>query len=156
MRARLFPLALAASLLTACSTGPVKRVSPPQVSVAQLSVQADGQWQVDLRLQNFSSMAMRFEGLELELRSGDEILARLHSEPNLNVGAESADIHPIGVQPTATGRLLAAGALADARALPYQLSGKLQASPVDGRSREYPITFRSSLHPAPGLSGVLR
>ncbi len=117
MRARLFPLALAASLLTACSTGPVKRVSPPQVSVAQLSVQADGQWQVDLRLQNFSS---------------------------------------IGVQPTATGRLLAAGALADARALPYQLSGKLQASPVDGRSREYPITFRSSLHPAPGLSGVLR
>ncbi|MET3008431.1 hypothetical protein ABXT00_03535 [Stenotrophomonas koreensis] len=156
MRARLFLLALVASLLTACSTGPVKRISPPQVSVAQLSVQADGQWQMDLRLQNFSSMAMRFEDLQLEVRSGDEVLARVQTNADLSVGAESADIHALSVQPTATGRVLAASALADARALPYQLSGKLQASPVDGRTREYPINFRSSLHPAPGLSGVLR
>ena len=156
MRARVILSALLASLLIACSSGPVKRVSPPQASLSQLTVKPDGQWQLDLRLQNFSTMAMRFETLQLELRSGDELIANLDAQPNLVVGAESGDVYALNVQPNAHGRLLAASALADARSLPYQLTGKLDAAPAEGRSRQYPITFRSSLHPAPGLPGVLR
>ncbi|KRG78881.1 hypothetical protein ABB30_02280 [Stenotrophomonas ginsengisoli] len=156
MRARVIVSALLASLLVACSSGPVKRVSPPQASLSQLTVKADGQWQLDLRLQNFSTMGMRFEALQLELRSGDELIANLDARPGLVVGAESGDVYRLDIQPNAHGRLLAATALADARSLPYQLSGKLDAGPEDGRSRQYPITFRSTLHPAPGLPGVLR
>ncbi|MGN0858886.1 MAG: LEA type 2 family protein [Stenotrophomonas sp.] len=156
MRACLPLLALSALLLAACSSGPVKRVSPPQASISQLTVLADGQWQLELRLQNFSTMAMRFDSVKLELRSEQELLARVEAQPGFSVGAESGDLHRLTVQPTAQGRLLAAATLADTRALPYQLSGTLQASPDSGRPRDYPITYRSTLHPAPGLPGVLR
>lgn len=157
MRLRLIVTALIASSLAACSSGgPVKRLSPPQASLNQLSVQADGQWQLDLRLQNFSTMSMRFEQVQLELHSGEQLIATLQAQPALVVGAESADIHRLTIQPTAQGRLLAAATLADARPLPYQLEGSVQAAPLDGRMRQYPIKFRSTLHPAPGLPGVLR
>jgi hypothetical protein len=156
MRVRVILSAVLAGLLIACSSGPVKRVSPPQASLSQLTVKPDGQWQLDLRLQNFSTMAMRFESVQLELRSGDELIANLEARPALVVGAESGDVYALSVQPNAHGRLLAASALADARSLPYQLSGKLDAAPEQGRSRQYPISFRSTLHPAPGLPGVLR
>jgi len=149
-------LAALAMLVSACSSGPVKRVSPPQASLSQLTVQADGQWQLDLRLQNFSSMAMRFESVQLELHSGNELIANLNAQADFVVGAESGDVYRISAQPNAHGRLLAAHALADSQSLPYQLTGTVTAAPLEGRSRDYPLTYRSALHPAPGLPGVLR
>ena len=101
MRARLPLIALSTLLLAACSSGPVKRVSPPQASISQLTVLADGQWQLELRLQNFSTMAMRFDSVQLDLRNEQELLARLEAQPAFSVGAESGDLHRLTVQPTA-------------------------------------------------------
>ena len=41
---------LACVLLAACSSGPVRRVSEPGVNIQQLTVRADGQWSVDVRI----------------------------------------------------------------------------------------------------------
>lgn len=157
MRSSSFLTAIATSLLlAACSSGPVKRVSPPAASIQQITVQADGQWEVLLRLQNFSSMAMTFSAASLRLDSGTTTALTIDQIPSHTVGPESAEVVPLTLQPTAEGRQLAAGTLADGRSLPYHLSGTLQAAPDERRPRPYPIDLRSTLHPAPGLPGVLR
>ena len=158
MRSTSFLLAIAAAglLLAGCSSGPVKRVSPPAASIQQLTVQADGQWEVQLRLQNFSSMAMTFSAADLALSSGSTQAVTITSLPVQSVGPESADVVTLVLPPSAEARQLAAGILADGRSLPYQLKGTVEAAPIDKKAKSWPIDFRSTLHPAPGLPGVLR
>ena len=55
-------------LLAACGSGPVaRRVSEPAVNIQQLTVRADGGWSVDLRIDNFSNVPMRFDGVSLAM-----------------------------------------------------------------------------------------
>lgn len=156
MRLRLLLPILALAALAGCGNGPVKRVSPPAASIQQLTVQADGRWQIDLRLQNYSSMAMRFDSASLRLSSGSTDAGQITTSPALSVSPESADVVSVLLTPSAEARQLAALVLADGQSLPYQLKGELSAAPDDGRLRSYPIDARSTLHPAPGLPGVLR
>ena len=64
---RLACFATLALLLAGCGSGPVRRVSEPAASIQQLTVRADGRWDVALRLNNFSSVAMRFDSTALEI-----------------------------------------------------------------------------------------
>ena len=159
--ARRFPviaLALVATaLLAACSGGPVRRVSEPAASIQQLAVQPDGSWSVSLRLQNYSSIPMRFDALDLALTVGGEEAGRLVDAPALEVGPESADVIAVGMQPGPLGRMLLADALAAGRGVDYALDGTITAAPADrGNARSYAVKRRSALSPAPGLPGVLR
>jgi hypothetical protein len=156
MRVRFPLLILATALLAGCGTGPVKRVSPPAASIQQLTVQADGSWDIQLRLQNFSSMAMRFDSASLLLSSGTTEAGQIQASPGVSISPESADVVNVRFTPSTQARQLAAAVLADGQSLPYQLKGEVSAAPDDGRSRSYPIDARSTLHPAPGLPGVLR
>jgi hypothetical protein len=142
--------------LAACATGPARRVSEPTASIQQLRVEADGRWTVDLRLQNFSNVTMRFEQVKLTLRAGEETAGELTADTALTVGPESADIAQVTLTPSAGARILVAGVLADRRNLDYTLEGTLMAAAEDRKSREYRIRRSSALSPVPGLPGVLR
>lgn len=162
MRSRRFPhihflaLTTLALLLAGCASGPIKRVSEPTASIQQLSVGADGQWTVDLRLQNFSNVPMRFDQVALKLRTGDEAAGELKASPALTVGPESVDTLSIKLTPSAPARLLIAGTLADRRSLSYKLEGTVTATAEDRKPREYDIKRDSALSPVPGLPGVMR
>lgn len=151
-------MALAACVLAAaaCSTGPVKRVSEPTASIQQLTVGADGAWTVELRLQNFSSVPMRFERVALNLRAGNEAAGELRAEPGLSIGPEAADTAVVKLVPSAAARLVIADALAERRSLDYSLEGTLTAAPQERKSREFKVRRNSALSPVPGLPGVLR
>ena len=146
----------AAALLSACAGGPVRRVSEPAASIQQLTVRADGRWDVQLRLNNFSSVAMRFGQARLDLAFDDAAAARIDTSAALEVGPESADVVTATVSPLPEGRARVATALADGRSLAYALTGTLQAGPLEGGPREYRIKRESGLSPVPGLPGVLR
>lgn len=148
--------ALAVLALAACSGGTVKRVSEPSASIQQLTVAADGQWEVQLRLRNYSSMPMRYDRVTLEVTVGDQVAGTLEAAPALSIGPESADVITATVQPSSAARLVVADTLAGARSLPYQLKGSLAATPDERKQRTFDITSRNSLSPAPGLTGVLR
>src|SRR6476620_7221126 len=60
------------AFLSACGGGPVKRVSQPAASIQQLTVRTDGSWSVDLRLDNYSSVGMRFDATALAVTVGGE------------------------------------------------------------------------------------
>ena len=60
-------------LLAACASGPARRVSEPAAGIQQLTVGADGSWTVEIRIDNFSSIPMRFDALELKLGVGGRL-----------------------------------------------------------------------------------
>ena len=73
---RIVAMALGCALLAACG-GPVKRVSEPAASIQQLTVRADGRWSVDVRIDNFSSVPMRFDAVSLGLTIASETAASI-------------------------------------------------------------------------------
>jgi len=144
--------------LAACSSGGIpRRVSEPAASVQQLTVEADGRWSIDLRLQNYSSVPMRFESVSFALKVGDEDAGTLAAQPALTIGPESADVVTVVFDPSANARLLLADRLADGRGVGYRFEGTINAAPADrGKARDYKIKRDSQLSPVPGLPGVLR
>lgn len=146
------------ALVTACSSsGTPRRVSDPAASLQQLTVEADGRWSIELRLQNYSSVPMRFDAVSFALEVAGESAGTLAAQPALTIGPESADVLTLAFDPSATARLLLAGRLADGRGTSYRLDGTISAAPTDrGKVRDYKIKRDSSLSPVPGLPGVLR
>jgi hypothetical protein len=142
-------------LLVSCGTG--RRVSPPSAAVQQLTVQADGDWQVDLRLHNFSSVSMRFDTVRLEMSVDEHAAGTLQATPSISIGPTSADVVRVALKPDGMARIAVADALAGRRSLAYRLQGTVNATPdEDSKSREFKVDDSSSLNPAPGLDGVLR
>ncbi|KRG63845.1 hypothetical protein ABB26_09575 [Stenotrophomonas humi] len=149
-------LALTALTLTACGGGKVKRVSEPAASIQQLTVGNDGNWEVELRLRNYSSMPMRFDSVSLAVKVGDETAGTLSATPSLSIGPESADVIKVRLQPASTARIVVADSLAGGRSLFYELEGTISATPEEKKQRSFEVKSRNSLNQAPGLPGVLR
>ncbi len=144
-------------LLAGCgSGGPVRRISEPAASIQQLTVRADGRWDVQLRLQNYSSVPMRFVATNIQVAFDNGAAATVQAQPQLSIGPESADVFVATVSPLPEGRARIATALADGRSLGYSLGGTVEAGPEDGSPRSYKIKLDSALNPVPGLPGVLR
>jgi len=155
--ARVF-LAIAATclLLAGCSSGPVRRVSTPAVNIQQLTVRADGSWSVDLRIDNFSSMPMRFDRASLAMTLGGQAAGTLQGQPALSIGPESADVATLVLAPASTAKIAIADALARGGSIEYALEGTLDAAPEGGRVRSFDVKRRNTLSTVPGLTGVLR
>ena len=154
-----FPIALATLCciaLSACSSGPVRRVSDPTANIQQLTVRADGSWSVDLRIENFSSIPMRFDSIALALTVGGEAAGTLQAQPALSIGPEAADIATMTLQPSPRARIAIADALARSRSIGYTLDGTLAAAPEQAGVRTFDLKRDNSLNPVPGLAGVLR
>ena len=142
--------------LAACSGGPVKRVSEPAASIQQLTVGNDGNWDVELRLRNYSSMPMRFDSVSLAMKVGDETAGTLSTQPGVSIGPESADVVKVRLQPSSSARIVVADSLAGGRALFYELDGTISVTPEEKKQRSFDVKSRNSLNQAPGLPGVLR
>lgn len=149
-------LVLCILALAACSSGPVRRVSEPAASIQQLTVAADGRWTVELRLNNYSSVPMRFDRVSLALSIDGESAGTLEGTPAITIGPESADVATMTLTPAPAARLRVGDALASRRGVQYTLAGRVDAV-ADGRaSRSFEIDRSSTLNPVPGLPGVLR
>ena len=141
------------ALLAACSTGPKKRINPPRASIQQLAVQADGSWQLSVRLQNFSSVSTAFSSVDAKLVIGGQDAGRVTLRPGISVGPESADVVVAMLRPTLGAKLVVASAIASSQSTAYSLSGTITTSDPKGN---YPFNYDSTLNPAPGLNGVMR
>jgi len=151
-------LLIVTALVSACSrSGPVRRVSEPAASIQQLSVGMDGNWTLELRLQNFSSIPMQFAAIAMNIEIDDVDAGELRANPALTIGPESADIVSIPLEPAANARLTLADALAAQRGIRYRLHGSVDASPLSRtKPRSYTLRHNNTLNPVPGLPGVLR
>lgn len=149
-------LVLCILALAGCSSGPVRRISEPAASIQQLSVAADGRWTVDLRLNNYSSVPMRFDRVSLALTIDGEAAGSLEGAPAVTIGPESADVATLTLVPAAAARLRVGDALASRRGVQYTLAGRVDAVADGSASRSFEIDRSSALSPVPGLPGVMR
>lgn len=147
-------VAILAGLLGACASGPKKRIFPPSASVQELRVLDDGRWELDLRVQNFSTVAMRFEQLRAELSVAGEPAAAIDHAVADSVPPNSAEVVRITLTPSASAATAVRDALQSRRGLGYRLAGTLSTS--EPGTRQDRFEFDSALTPMPGLEGVLR
>lgn len=145
-----------AAILVACTSGPVRRVSEPAAAIQQLTVHADGTWTVALRIDNFSSIPMRFDAVDLAVTVDGVAAGTLRGNAGITIGPESADVATLPFAPSADARLRIADALAARRSIAYTLAGRVDATPEDGGTRSFEVDRDSALTPVPGLPGVLR
>ena len=151
------PLAALALLVLASCSGNTRRVSPPSAAIQQLTVQANGDWAVDLRLHNFSSIPMRFDSVRLQVSVDEHAAGFLQASPAISIGPTSADVVRVSMKPEGMARIAVADALSGRRSIAYRLEGTVDATPEEAnKPRQFRVDDRSSLNPAPGLEGVLR
>lgn len=151
------PLAALALLVLASCSGNTRRVSPPSAAIQQLTVQANGDWAVDLRLHNFSSIPMRFDSVRLQVSVDEHAAGILQASPAISIGPTSADVVRVSMKPEGMARIAVADALSGRRSIAYRLEGTVDATPEEAnKPRQFQVDDRSSLNPAPGLEGVLR
>src|SRR5690606_3904646 len=109
-----------------------------------------------LRIENFSSIKMRFDTVQLTLKVAGADAGTLSIQPALTIGPESADVLSVAIAPTVAAKLAVADALAGRKGIDYSLSGTVSVTPDEQRPREFKIERASALSPTPGLPGVLR
>lgn len=153
-RVRLVVLLVATLLLTACGGGgEIRRVYPPQATIQQLTLQADGQWSLNVRIENFSNVSARIDNIDLKLQVNGIAAGTITLNPERHIAPNSVEIFTLELQPAPNALAAAALAQTDNRGLRYRLDGHIITSDPDDR---YPIEFESVLSPVPGLDGVFR
>jgi len=156
---RFSALILFVALLVGCGCGGggmVRRVSEPAASIQQVTVRANGSWAVDLRIENFSTVPMRFDAVSLAINMGGQAAGTLQGNAGISIGPESAEVVTLSHTPASGARIVLADALSGNRTVNYSFKGTLSAAPEQGSARIYDVERSSSLSPAPGLPGVLR
>jgi len=143
----------AALLLSACSSGPAIRYFPPQASLQQLQRLPDGQWQAQIRVQNFSTGAVEFHNLSLKVQIQDQEWTAISSAGTLKIGPNNAEIYTLAIPFSTATRQVLTERLDKTQSIRYVLNGSVQS--VDP-NRTYTLDYQGRLNPAPGLDGVYR
>jgi hypothetical protein len=134
-----------AVLLSGCGSGPARRITPSQVSVQQLVADANGAWKVTLRIQNYSTVTMRYAALHGTLHiAGADVGTIDLAPPDLDIPPNSADV----IDTT-----LHASAKLPAGDIDYRISGTIETSEP---KMDFRFDRSSRLSPAPGLPGTWR
>lgn len=144
--------ALLLALLTACASGPPKRVFPPEARLQELALQGDAA-RVQLRVQSFSTVPSVVEAYALTLEIAGEEAGQLRGVASATVLPQAAEVIAVDATLDADAIARARQALSAGTALRYRLHGTIT---VDPTGRAYPIDYSSALSPVPGLDGVLR
>jgi hypothetical protein len=150
--------ALLLAFLAAC--GPAKKsVYPPNVSIQQLVVQPDGQWQLTVRIQNNSYAGMDFKSLDGQLQIAELVPVRLHATFDLDIPELAGDVVRLELLPTAA-MSQALQAIADkgsAGALAYRVSGSASAKPEqEDKARAFDFNGNDWISAVPGIPNTYR
>jgi hypothetical protein len=133
-----------AVLVSGCGSGPARRITPSQVSIQQLVADAGGAWKVTLRIQNYSTVTMRYSALHGTLHIAGADVGNIDLTPDLDIPPNSADV----IETT-----LHASAKLPAGDVDYKISGTIQTSEP---KTDFKFDRSSRLSPAPGLPGTWR
>jgi hypothetical protein len=138
MNLRSFIAALAlACLLTACSSGPVRKIHPSTASIQQLAVQPDGSWKITLRIENFSTMSMHYSAFSAKLSIAGTEAGELKIAPDLDIVGNSGDVVEATLKSAA--KLPASGGTIDTSEpkANFKFDKSSRLSPVPGVANTY-------------------
>jgi hypothetical protein len=151
-------LLLLAIGLVACGP-PKKSVFPPNVTIQQLVVLPDNQWQLTLRIQNNSYGEMDFKSLDGQLQLAALLPIRVHATFERDIPALAGDVLQLIVLPTPEMQkaLQALASQGSGGSLAYDLSGSAQARPEQEKlPRRFDFSGNDWLSPVPGVARTYR
>jgi LEA14-like dessication related protein len=143
LRNSIFALA-AVCLLAGCGSGPVRRITPSQVSIQELSVQPGGLWKLTLRIQNYSTIPMTYASLHGTLTIAGADVGTIDVRTDFDIPGNSADV----VDTT----LHASAALPNGD-IDYRIEGTIATTEP---KEEFKFKRASRLSPTPGLANTWR
>ena len=145
MTLRHFIAALAvAMLLAGCGSGPVRRITPSQVSIQELAVQPGGQWKLTLRIQNYSTVPMTYGAIHGTLTVAGADVGAIDVRTDFDIPGNSADVVDTTVR---------ASAALPAGDLDYRIEGTITTTEP---KEEFKFNRSSRLSPTPGLANTWR
>ena len=150
-----FPFLCAVILLLAgCGAG--TKLQPPTASIQQLQALPNGQWQLTLRVENYSyDTAMHVYALDADLTLGGANAGHVSVSPGLDIPAMSADTATATITPAAEARTALTNAKGNAIA--YELKGKLNVGKGEsGKSESFDLDGKGYLSPVPGVANTWR
>lgn len=148
-----FALLLLVLTLLGCAGGPPRRVFPPELSLHEMRLDADGRWVAQLRIRSFSTVSMQLSQIDGKLGFADATPHDFNLRPQINIAAGSVELIDLVLQLSANERALIDGLAGGRGSLKYSLSGQLHSSDP---KRDFEFEYSSALSPAPGLINVLR
>jgi hypothetical protein len=148
----LFAFLFVLILLSACG-GPVKRVFPPQVSLQEVVISANGQASAKFRIQNYSTVTTRFSRIVSNMSIAGNDAARLDFNPDVSIGPGSIEVVSQTFTLSAEAKASIETALKNRTRISYSLGGEISSS--EPRS-SFEIKYESALNPVPGLPNTLR
>ena len=153
-----FLLVALATGLIACGA-PKKSVYPPTLSIQQLVVLPNGQWQLTVRIQNNSYGEMDFKSFDGQLQIAELVPIRLHANFKLDVPALVGDVVQLDVLPTGpmSKALQAIAGKGSTGSLAYRVSGSASAKPEQEKQlRDFDFSGNDWLSPVPGIPNTYR
>ena len=145
MPLRHFIAALAVvTLLAGCGSGPVRRITPSQVSIQELSVQPGGQWKLTLRIQNYSTVPMTYGAIHGTLTVAGADVGTIDVRTDFDIPGNSADVVDTTVR---------ASAALPAGDIDYRIEGTITTTEP---KEEFKFNRSSRLSPTPGLVNTWR
>lgn len=157
-RLRIFVFVLLAAGLTACGP-PRKSVFPPSVSLQQVKLLPDGQWQLTVRIQNNSYGEMDFSAIDGQLQIAELTPVRLHGTFARDIPALVGDVVTLEILPTALMQqaLKAVAAKGSGGSVAYRVSGHASAKPEQEKQvRDFDFSGTDLLSPVPGVPNTFR
>jgi hypothetical protein len=153
---RLIALAILLAMLALSSCGPGTKLQPPAARIQQLKVLPDGQWQLTLRIENYSyDTGMHVYALDADLDLAGKRAGHVSASPALDIPAMTADIAQATITPSAEAR--AALAEAKGNAVAYELKGSISAGKGDDdRPQSFDLDGKDYLSPVPGVANTWR
>lgn len=134
----------AACLFAGCGSGPVRRITPSQVSIQELAVEPGGQWRLTLRIQNYSTIAMTYASLHGTLYVAGADVGTIDVRTDFDIPANSADVVDATLRASAA---LPSGDIA------YKIEGTIETSEP---KNTFKFNRSSRLSPTPGLANTWR
>ena len=145
---------VAALLLSAC--GPGTKLQPPTASIQQLQVLPNGQWQLTVRVQNYSyDTGMHVYAVDADLDLAGKRAGHVAAAPALDIPAMSADTADVTITPNVDARTALLGAKGSAVA--YELQGHLDVGKGEsGKAQPFDLDGKGYLSPVPGVANTWR
>ncbi len=132
--------------LSACGGGPVRRINPPVATIQRLET-SGSPWAMTLRIENFSTVPMRFERMELSVELAGQQAGAIAEVLGLDVPGLSAEIVDVSMSPAPAAVDAVVRLKPGAGRVSYTLRGEIVSADPD---KAFPFESTSWLTPVPG------
>lgn len=146
----------ATALLALSACAPGTKLQPPAASIQQLRALPNGQWQLTIRIENYSyDTGMHVYALDADLDLAGKRAGHVSVSPGLDIPAMTADIANATLTPSAEAR--AALAEAKANAVAYELKGSMNVGKGEsGKPQSFDLEGKGYISPVPGVANTWR